>query len=113
MASIISLNNRFSQSDTQIDAYIALLQADPATLKYYQRQQIEGFNIEGGNNLFYGTQKVVRKTELQQLLTNLWNTDPNVVGKGSNLLYKYIADRYINVPRTAVQTFLNNQSNYQ
>jgi hypothetical protein len=56
---------------------------------------------------------VIPRENTQEVLKNLFETDPNVVGKGINGLYKYLASRYIGFTRETVSNFIKQRASYQ
>lgn len=56
---------------------------------------------------------VVPQAEKEDLLTELYKNDVNMLGKGVTNVYKYIKTRYINIKRKDVEEFLMKQKDYQ
>lgn len=111
-ATSFSLNVRFRSGDDSIDNYISMLNS-PSNLSAANRKRIDGFHVKANDQLWYGDRQVIRQSEYAEVLNHLYDSDTNVRGKGSNLLYKYVFDKYINITRANVVEFLSKQSEYQ
>jgi hypothetical protein len=73
------------------------------------------FIIDDNNYLVYKPLDlvVVPQAEKEELLTELYKDDVNMLGKGVTNVYKYIKTRYINIKRKDVEEFLMKQQDYQ
>jgi len=73
------------------------------------------FIIDDNNYLVYKPLDlvVVPQAEKEDLLTELYKNDVNMLGKGVTNVYKYIKTRYINIKRKDVEEFLMKQKDYQ
>ena len=65
-------------------------------------QKYKDFKLKD-NKIFYHDLEVIKKSEVQDKLTEIFSTDKNVIAKGVNNLYKYISSKYIGITRKAIE----------
>lgn len=111
--SINSLNMLFRgpQGDARIEQYIDDIQQGNIPAKLAAKYA--GFKVTGQNHLYFGTRRVVPQADIDEVLTQLYETDSNTAGKGSVNFYKYVSEKYLNILRSDCAAFLQKQPAYQ
>ena len=75
-------------------------------------EKYKGFKLKE-NKIFYHDLEVVKKSEVQDKLTEIFSTDMNVISKGVTNLYKYISGKYIGITRQNISDRVRELPSYQ
>ena len=109
-------NNMF-KSDTDIDNLITYLKnARLPQLKNPTQflKRAKEFTIKDGNLTLRKTGHiVVKSSDREKIMTELYNDTKLGAGKGINTFYKLVVSKYINIRRSDCEEFLKRQAYYQ
>lgn len=117
MANMLRLNNLF-KSDSDINNLITYFKTGntPSDLKspYNFLKRAREFKLVKNSLVFKSTgQIVVKSTERDSVMSELYNDIKVGSGKGIVTFYKLVISKYINIRRSDCETFLKSQAYYQ
>ena len=81
----------------------------------FQKEPYSKFKLID-NKLVYQPKNLIvieNDEEKQQALEDLYNEDPNTIGKGITNFYKYVSNKYINIRREDVNEYLQTKGFFQ
>ena len=76
-------------------------------------QKYEDFQLKENKIFYKDGQEVVKKSDVQDVLTKIFSTDKNVIAKGVNNLYVYISSKYIGITRKSIEERVKELPMYQ